>query len=421
MDGSTLLGTGTVTAGGVAILTTSSLTPGQHILIAIYQGDTDHLTSTSNPLVQSVLQRTTTAVASATNPSFAAGSAVFSVQVSNTAGSAPLTGTVHLVDGATTLATSVLSSTGSATFTVPSLSVGQHSITAVYDGDTQNFSSASSILTQSVILHPTSNVLTASSTSLVQGQQVTLTSTLSNSGAIPPSGQVVFTSGATTLGTATLNGSGVASLTLTPNLGSYNIIASYQGDSVYAGSVSAAIAVSVVEQTHFTITLNPAALSLQSKQHSTIQVTVKSIQGFTDVMALGCVGLPASATCTFSANQLTLAPNGIQTIDLVVDTGSPLTAGGVATSSVNLTTNVTLCLLPGGLLLAFTFRRSRRASRMFSGFLALLVFAVSMTVSGCGTLDVNGTPAGSYTINVTAIGTKTTATQSAPLALTVKQ
>jgi hypothetical protein len=58
---------------------------------------------------------------------------------------------------------------------------------------------------------------------------------------------------------------------------------------------------------------------------------------------------------------------------------------------------------------------------MLSGFLALLVFAVSMTVSGCGTLDVNGTPAGSYTFNVTAIGSKTTATQSAPLALTVKQ
>lgn len=148
---------------------------------------------------------------------------------------------------------------------------------------------------------------------------------------------------------------------------------------------------------------------------------MKSIQGFTDTMALGCVGLPALATCTFSANQLTLAANGTQTVDLVVDTGSPLTAGGVVTSRINLSTDVTLCLLPGGMLLAFTLRRSRRASRMFSGFLALLVFAVSMTVSGCGTLDVNGTPAGNYTINVTSIGSKTTATQSPPLALTVKQ
>jgi uncharacterized protein YceK len=50
----------------------------------------------------------------------------------------------------------------------------------------------------------------------------------------------------------------------------------------------------------------------------------------------------------------------------------------------------------------------------------LLLLVVSIGVSGCGTLDVHGTPAGTYTINVTGIGSKTAATQSAPLALTVK-
>jgi hypothetical protein len=57
---------------------------------------------------------------------------------------------------------------------------------------------------------------------------------------------------------------------------------------------------------------------------------------------------------------------------------------------------------------------------MMSGLLAVLIFAVSIAISGCGTLDVNGTPTGSYTFNVTGIGSKTAATQSAPFALTVK-
>ena len=51
----------------------------------------------------------------------------------------------------------------------------------------------------------------------------------------------------------------------------------------------------------------------------------------------------------------------------------------------------------------------------------MLLFAVSMAVSGCGGLQVNGTPPGSYTFNVTAIGHTTAATQSAPMTLTVTQ
>jgi sugar lactone lactonase YvrE len=422
MDGATLLGTGSIAAGGVAVFTTATLAPGQHILIAIYGGDTDHVTSTSNPLVQSVLQRTTTAVVSVTNPSYAANATVFNVSVGNAAGTALPTGSVHLMDGTTTLASAVLdTTTASASFTIPSLAVGQHAITAVYDGDTQNFASTSPVLTQTVRLHPTTTVLAASSTSLTQGLQLTLTATISTGGITPPSGKVVFTAGSSTLGTANLNASGIASLTITPDLGTFNIVATYQGDSIYAGSASSATTVNVNELTHFTVTLNPATLSLQTKQHSTIKLTLKSIQGFTDVIALGCVGLPNAATCTFSANQVTLAADGTQTVDLVVDTGSPLTAGGVATSSLSRSSNVAMCLLPGGLLFAFVFRRSRRASRALSGLLAILIFAISMAVSGCGTLDIHGTPGGSYTINVTAIGNKTTETQSSALALTVKQ
>jgi hypothetical protein len=162
-------------------------------------------------------------------------------------------------------------------------------------------------------------------------------------------------------------------------------------------------------------------MTLQTKQHNTIQITLASTGGFTDVLALGCVGLPQAATCTFSTDHSSLAANGQQTVSLTIDTGSPLIAGGLASNKTRLSRNTALCILPGGLLLAFSFARSRRRRQMLSGLLAMLVFAISMAVSGCGTLQVNGTPVGSYTFNVTAIGSKTAATQSAPIALTVTQ
>jgi hypothetical protein len=58
---------------------------------------------------------------------------------------------------------------------------------------------------------------------------------------------------------------------------------------------------------------------------------------------------------------------------------------------------------------------------MLSGLLLALLFTGAMAISGCGGLDVHGTPAGTYTFNVTSIGAKTTATQSAPMTLTVTQ
>jgi large repetitive protein len=427
-DGSTLLGSSPVGAGGIATLTTSALTAGQHILLAIYQGDTDHLTSTSNPLLQSVQQRTTTAIVSSLNPSLAANNITFSVTVSNGANTAPPTGTVSLLDGSTSIGTAVLSATGTASFTISSLSVGQHSISAVYGGDTQNFTSTSSPLTESVHLHTSTNVLaassdilTATSASGAAGQQVSLVATLGGDGPVAPTGSVAFSSGTTTLGTATINASGVATLTVTLSPGTYNVVSTYQGDSLYTGSTSAAVTVTVVSPSQFTITLNPNSMTLQTKQHNSIQLTLASTGGFTDVLALGCVGLPQAATCTFSADQSSLAANGTQTVNLTIDTGSPLIAGGLASNKQHVVSNIALCLLPGGLLLGFSFTRSRKRSQMLQGLLAMLLFAVSVVVSGCGTLQVNGTPAGTYTFNVTAIGHTTAATQSAPMTLTVTQ
>jgi hypothetical protein len=89
----------------------------------------------------------TTALASSPNPSTVGQSVIFTATVSVNAGTP--TGTVTFYDGATAIGTGPLSS-GTATFSTASLSIGSHSITAVYGGDSNFATSKSSVLTQTV-------------------------------------------------------------------------------------------------------------------------------------------------------------------------------------------------------------------------------------------------------------------------------
>jgi uncharacterized delta-60 repeat protein len=95
---------------------------------------------------------TTTALASSADPSVSGQSVTFTATVS-TAGSAAPTGTVSFLDGSTLLGTGTLSTAGgltTATFTMATLAVGTHSITAIYGGDGNDMGSTSAALSQVV-------------------------------------------------------------------------------------------------------------------------------------------------------------------------------------------------------------------------------------------------------------------------------
>jgi hypothetical protein len=327
-------------------------------------------------------------------------------------------------DGTTVLATVPLSAAGTAAFTASSLATGQHPISAAYGGDTLDLAGASPVLTQSVQLRPTTDTLTASSTSLTGGQQVTLISVVRYSGPVTPTGTVSFLSNGAVLGTSVLDPTGVATLTLNLLTSAPTVIASYSGDAVYAASVSAQTGISVAPPTQFTMQLNPSSVTLASQQHSTTTLTITSLNNFTDKLDLGCLGLPFAATCTFSSDQVALAGDGTQVIQIVVDTGSPLTAGSEARLEQHTTGSIAmLCFLPGGILLGLAFSRSRRRMRAtFAGLLMLLLLVgFSAGLSGCSGLQINGTPAGTYVFQVTATGTGTGVTQSMDVTLTVTQ
>lgn len=86
----------------------------------------------------------------------------------------------------------------------------------------------------------TSTTLTASPTSQTAGGNSTLTATVSNAAA---TGSVVFTEGATTLGTSSLTSGAATFVVAGISTGSHNYTASYSGDSSYSSSTSAAVTV----------------------------------------------------------------------------------------------------------------------------------------------------------------------------------
>jgi len=422
-DGTTTLGSSNLNAAGVATFVVSGLSPGLHSIVAIYGGDANDVAGTSPALAQSVLQTTTVSLTSSENPALVLDAVTFAATVANS-GTKPPTGTVVFSDGGSVLGTVTLSAAGTAMFTAPALTIGQHTISAAYSGDTVDIASSSPVLAQAVGLRPTSDTLTASATSLTGGQQVTLISVVRYAGPLTPTGTVIFTSNGGTLGSSVVDNTGVATLTVNLLTSAPTVVAGYSGDSVYAPSTSTQTSITVGKPTQFTLQLNPSAVTLESQQNSTTTLTITSLNGFTDTLDLGCLGLPFAATCTFAKDSVALGANGAQVIQVVVDTGSPLTAGGQARLEQHRAGSLaTICFLPGGLLLGLAFWKGRRGLRGgLAGLLMLLVLAgVSAGLSGCSGLHINGTPPGTYVFQVSATGTGSGVTQAIDVTLTVTQ
>jgi len=97
-----------------------------------------------------------TTVSGSPNPSIWGSSVTFTATITGTNGVPPLTGIVTFKDGAAILGTGTLSGspTATATFSTNGLSIGSHTITAIYSGDTNFAGSTSGNFTQTVTPGP---------------------------------------------------------------------------------------------------------------------------------------------------------------------------------------------------------------------------------------------------------------------------
>ncbi len=158
------------------------------------------------------------------------------------------TGSVTFFNGTTSLGTGTVNSSGVATLAVTSLPTGTASLTATYSGDDNFATSTSTAASFTVAQASTTTTVTSSVASPTPYEAVTLTATVAavSPGAGTPTGTVTFFNGTTSLGTGTLNSSGVATLAISSvPVGNYSITAQYSGDTNFTGSTSTAITASV--------------------------------------------------------------------------------------------------------------------------------------------------------------------------------
>ena len=216
-DATTLLGPGTLTSvngsSATATFTTSSLTVATHPITAVYSGDSFDSPSTSPSLSQVVQNATDGVTLSSSAASIVFGSPLTLTATVSGDGSTP-TGTVALLDGASTVASLPVPANGIVIFVNPALAIGSHTLTAVYSGDTNHASVTSSALPQ-IIQQATTTVLASSSASLVAGKSATLTVKVVGVSGKPFTGSVKLLDAGALLATVTPDATGSAAFTTT--------------------------------------------------------------------------------------------------------------------------------------------------------------------------------------------------------------
>ena len=158
-----------------------------------------------------------------------------------TTGAAP-TGTINFFAGSTRLGTAPAAATVTRFFRIP---VGTTSLTATYSGDSTYLgvtSPADPITVSATKATPTVS-LTSSVNPVTSGSSTMLTAVVSESiSGVVPTGTVNFYHDGSLKGTATLNGTGSASISFvgpaTSSTTTYDLNAVYSGDSAYATATS---------------------------------------------------------------------------------------------------------------------------------------------------------------------------------------
>jgi hypothetical protein len=248
-DGATTLATVALNASSIATFTTRTAAVGAHSLTAACSGSGSFNISASTVLTKTINKAyTTTVLTSSANPSVHGQVVTFAAKVTAVApGGGIPTGTVTFKDGATTLATVALNTSGVATFTTGTLAVVTHSLTAVYGGSGSFTGSTVATLTQTVNRAGTTATVTSSANPSIHGQAVTFTARVVTvaPGSGTSTGTVTFKDGDVSLGTGTLV-AGAATLTTSGLVaGAHSITAVYSGDASFLTTTSAALSQTV--------------------------------------------------------------------------------------------------------------------------------------------------------------------------------
>jgi hypothetical protein len=269
-------------------------------------------------------------------------------------------------------------------------------------------------------LFPSKTALAVSANNAAPTQQLTFTATVT--GVIPPTGNVSFTSGSTTLGTASLT-NGVATLSISfPTAGTYAVTANYVGDANHQPSSSNPASVTVVAP-DFTVSSSPATATIAAGQSAKTTLSIAPLGGYSGTVTFSCGTLPVGEACTFAPASVTPASGATATTTLTITTTAPTTA-----LLPRLTLRLHGIAFASLVLLVFSPHRLRKLSHrlMRASLLTVFLAAGLLSLAGCSSSPKNptttnpGTPVGLQTITVTATDSAGKLSHTATFQVTVQ-
>ena len=285
-----------------------SLSMGSDILTVTYSGDSSYATKTATTSI--TVTGLTPAVAVTPSASTVAANTILTVAVAVTGAGTTPTGTVTLTGGGYTSPAQALSG-GSYTFSIAagSMTKGVDALTAAYSGDAIYAGQTGTASVTVTALAPTVTV-TPSTTSMYPDAALTVTGSVSGSGATP-TGTVTLSGGGYT-GTPQTLSSGAYSITIPANslsIGTATLSVSYSGDKIYdTGSNAASV---VVKAGTFTLSATDVMLTAGAIGGSASTITVTPVGGYTGTVALtaAVTSSPAgsAATPTLTGGSVTLS------------------------------------------------------------------------------------------------------------------
>jgi hypothetical protein len=323
-DGQTLLLNLTLDSNGSASFTKSDLPVGAHSLSVVYAGDSVFTGSSALASIHVGAGSTSTALSSTGPVHFGQAVLLTATVMPADLGSMIPSGLVMFYDGAAFLGSQSLNGS-TATFSV-NLSAGTHHITAVYGGDTNFAASSSLAMSQAVNAEATGTAL-SSNAPAVFGKAITFTAavTFADAESTHPTGGVSFLEGGIVLGTASLDASGHAMVSLMLGVGSHSITAIYAGDGNFAASTSAASA-AVVKPESTTLALTSSGSTSFGQS-----VTFSTQLSFPDAESIRPTG-----TITFMDGTIVL---GTRSIDAAGRASFAITTLGVGSHTITASYN----------------------------------------------------------------------------------
>jgi hypothetical protein len=186
----------------------------------------------------------------------------------------------------------------------------------------------------------------------------------------------------------------------------------------------------------YSVTVNPATLTVQSGHSGTATFTVTPVGGYSGTVQLSCSGLPTGASCVFQPAQAVLdGSNTPATVQLTLHTTG---SNGVLSSKLPFgpwgtppDLKLVMFSVSTGfiaLMLLGTLRLRRTSLRYGAGILMLAMgCAIGLGLAGCGSTKLTpvapsvGTLAGQYSATVTAAASGGSANHAAALTITITQ